>query len=112
MIGMNSNSGLSLRERDHLQQSIRDILTTPIGTRVMRREYGSNVFQWIDAPGNRGTIIGIIAATAEALGRWETRLKLERVQVKRLGKDGRIELRLQGEYLPDNKPITVDGIVL
>ena len=112
MIGMNSATGLSLSERRHLQQSIQDILTTPVGTRVMRREYGSDLFQWIDAPSSRGTTVGIIAAIAKALRRWETRLKLERVQVKQLTQGGRIELLLQGHYLPNNKPVTIEGLVL
>lgn len=109
---MNSNTGLSVGERKHLQQCIQDILTTPVGTRVMRREYGSDLFKWIDAPVNRATMIGIIAATATALKRWEPRLKLERVQVKKVDKTGKIEMLLQGKYLPEKKPILIDGIVI
>jgi hypothetical protein len=33
---------------DHLKQSIIDILTTPIGSRVMRRDYGSRLFELVD----------------------------------------------------------------
>jgi phage baseplate assembly protein W len=41
MQGMNRNTGRKLSGVDHLRQSIVDILTTPIGSRVMRRDYGS-----------------------------------------------------------------------
>ena len=40
-LGMNSQTGLSISEVEHIRQSVRDILVTPIGSRVMRREYGS-----------------------------------------------------------------------
>ena len=39
-MGMNTQNGRSLTELDHLRQSIVDILNTPIGSRVMRRDYG------------------------------------------------------------------------
>ncbi|NBO96416.1 MAG: phage baseplate protein, partial [Betaproteobacteria bacterium] len=41
MLGINAQTGQPLAGIDHLRQSIRDILTTRIGTRVMRRDYGS-----------------------------------------------------------------------
>ncbi len=40
-LGMNSHTGLSISEPDHIRQSVRDILVTPVGSLVMRREYGS-----------------------------------------------------------------------
>ncbi len=39
MRGMNANTGKELEGIEHLKQSIIDILTTPIGSRVMRRDY-------------------------------------------------------------------------
>ena len=36
-LGMNSQTGLSISEIKHIRQSVRDILVTPIGSRVMRR---------------------------------------------------------------------------
>ena len=49
-MGMNVLNGRSLTGLDHLKQSIADILNTPIGSRVMRRDYGSKLFSLIDAP--------------------------------------------------------------
>ena len=37
-LGMNNQTGLSISEAEHIRQSVRDILVTPIGSRVMRRE--------------------------------------------------------------------------
>lgn len=111
MDGINATTGKRIGGLDHLRQSIRDILTTPIGSRVMRRDYGSRLFQLIDAPANRETITDIYAATAEALIKWEPRIKVTRVAIDSLAA-GSFELKLYGKYLPDGQPITIDGIVI
>lgn len=111
MQGINANTGKILEGLDHLRQSIRDILTTPIGSRVMRRDYGSRLFELVDAPINRNTITDIYAATAEAILEWEKRIDLTRVQITG-AEPGRIELTLYGNYLPDGQAITIDGIVI
>ena len=47
---MSRTTGQRLEPLAHLRQSIGDILSTPIGSRVMRREYGSLVPALIDKP--------------------------------------------------------------
>ncbi len=79
MIGMDASTGKPLSGDAHLGQSIADILSTPIGTRVMRRDYGSALFELIDAPLNALTKLRLFAATADAIRRWEPRLSLTRV---------------------------------
>ena len=49
-IGMSRTTGKPLSDEDHLRQSIRDILSTRIGTRVMLRDYGSNIPRMVDLP--------------------------------------------------------------
>lgn len=109
MQGTSALTGKPLDGRDHLRQSIRDILTTPIGSRVMRRDYGSRLFELIDAPMNRSTLLDIYAATAEAIARWEPRFKLQAVQASSAA-PGSVTLDMIGEYLPDGQVITLDGI--
>jgi len=109
MIGTSATTGKALGGLDHLRQSIGDILSTPIGTRVMRRDYGSRLYQLVDAPLNRNTLLDLYAATAEALEKWEPRISVTSVQV--VASDlGSVELELTGTYLPDGKAITIDGI--
>lgn len=79
MIGMDAKTGAPLSGTAHLAQSMADILSTPIGSRVMRREYGSALFELVDAPTNALTRSRIYAATATALARWEPRIRLTRV---------------------------------
>lgn len=111
MRGTNAATGAPLDGLDHLRQSIRDILTTPIGTRVMRRDYGSRLPYLVDAPINRSTVVDIYAATAEALATWEPRINVQQVTTTN-ARPGRVELSITGEYLPDGKTITIDGIVV
>ena len=94
-----------------MRQSIRDILTTPIGSRVMRRTYGSRLFRLVDAPLNRSTLLDLYAATAEALDLWEPRIRVISVAAISV-ENGSIELDLVAEYLPDGQTITLDGIVI
>ena len=67
MLGLHRTTGKKLHGVDHIRQSIIDILTTPIGSRVMRRDYGSRLFELLDQPLHRQTVVQIYAATAEAL---------------------------------------------
>ncbi len=79
--GLNNQTGETVTGWDHLLQSVRDILSTPIGSRVMRRTYGSRVPALLDAPINQFTIAALIAAMAEALAQWEPRITLKRVRI-------------------------------
>lgn len=111
MEGINAKTGKVLGGIDHLRQSIRDILTTPLGSRVMRREYGSRLFQLVDAPMNRGTILELYAATAQAIAKWEPRFAVQQVSIVDAG-PGAVTIDVTGIYKPDGKTITLDGIVV
>jgi hypothetical protein len=111
MRGIDSSTGKPLDGLAHLRQSIRDILLTPIGSRVMRRDYGSRLFSLVDSPANEANKIEYIAATAEALDRWEPRLRVTRVQVSATDA-GRVQISLDGVYLPDGREIAMDGMVI
>jgi phage baseplate assembly protein W len=114
MIGMNHTTGKHLEKLMHLRQSIWDILTTPVGTRVMRRDYGSRLFELIDRPVNSGWVMDAYAYTAEALERWEPRFALGEVEIVPDDgvEDGNMILILEGRYLPDGIEIRLEGIII
>lgn len=95
MKGMNAATGRALSGLAHIRQSIADIITTPIGTRAMRRDYGSEVPELIDQPLNGATQLRIYAATAHAVRRWEPRITLTSVELER-DSDGQTSLILSG----------------
>ncbi|WP_419198933.1 GPW/gp25 family protein [Wolbachia endosymbiont of Rhagoletis cingulata] len=111
MKGMDAKTGKALEGIEHLKKSVVDILTTPINSRVMRRDYGSRLFELVDKPINRDLTLEIYAATAEALGKFERRFKLEKVKIEGV-KEGRVTLNLEGVYLPEGKFINISGIVV
>lgn len=79
MTGMDRVTGKAIDGTDHLRQSIADILFTPIGTRIARREYGSHLPALLDQPLNAATRIRLFAATALALQRQEPRVSITRI---------------------------------
>ncbi|HAX5207838.1 TPA: baseplate assembly protein [Escherichia coli] len=79
--GMNPDGTGNLNDMDHLKQSVRDILTTPLASRVMRREYGSLVPDLIDEPMNNTTRLQCMSAAVTALTRWEPRIALNTIDV-------------------------------
>ena len=106
MIGMDRRTGLPLSGIEHLRQSIEDILTTPLGSRRMRPEYGSNLRRYVDLPVTGGWKSAVQADVARALLRWEPRLKLSRVNVLAVV-DGRVDMVIYGEYLGESVLIEV-----
>lgn len=75
-LGLNPDTGRALTDEAHIARSIRDILTTPIGTRVMRRDYGSRIPDLIDQPMNGATLLRAASAAYMALLRWEPRIRI------------------------------------
>lgn len=107
MIGMNNHTGRTLDGGQHLAQSIADILTTPIGSRIMRREYGSQLADLIDWPLNSATRLQAYAATAMALMRWEPRIRLSRIQLGLGELPGQAILDLEGTIADSNEPLSL-----
>lgn len=98
--GFNRNTGQPLTDWDHVVQSIAVILTTPIGTRVMRREFGSEIPALIDRPLTDRVVLAVYVACANALRQWEPRFRLRRCQLIEIEPAGKITLALSGEYRP------------
>lgn len=104
---MNRQTGRPIDTLAHISQSIGDILTTRIGSRVMRREYGSLLVDLIDQPGNPATQLLCYAAIAMALIRWEPRVRISRVQLTALNIAGQCELDVEGSMVDTNEPFSL-----
>lgn len=81
MIGLSRKTGRAISGEDHLLQSLRDILTTPIGSRVMRRTYGSLIPFMIDQPANASTLMQLRASVFHAILLWEPRVTPKSVKL-------------------------------
>lgn len=111
MVGMSRTTGRVLGGDQHLRQSIADILTTPLGSRVMRRDYGSLLLDLIDQPMNPATRLRLFAAVAVALLKWEPRLRLTNIALASAA-PGDMELTLTGERLDTGSPGPIARLTL
>jgi len=91
---MDAASGRWLEDDAHLIQSIARILTTPLGSRVQRRDFGSLLPELLDQPFNSTTQLRLYGATATALMRWEPRLQIKRMALSDGERPGTLVLEL------------------
>lgn len=110
-VGMNAKTGRRIEEAEHLAQSVADILSTPVGSRIQRREYGSLLPELIDAPTNPATIVQLYAAAATAIMRWEPRLRLTRVSTDSITQPGRLALSIEGNRTRGGTPFSTSVVI-
>lgn len=111
MNGMDRHTGKPLSGIAHLEQSLEDILTTPIGTRTQLRDYGAALFELIDQPLNALGKLRVFAAAADAIRRWEPRIRLTLIALTGAAATlaaGTAALELEGELTED---LGVTGLV-
>jgi len=81
MLGMDRHTGKPLSGDGHLIQSVAHIITTPLGTCPMRRDYGSLVPELLDKPTHAASALLLASATAMAVARWEPRVTVRKVEI-------------------------------
>jgi phage baseplate assembly protein W len=98
--GFDRDAGTLLTGFDHVEQSIGVILNTPIGSRVMRREFGSELFDLIDRPLTDQVILAIYGAAVSAITRWEPRYAVTHCSITEADAAGRLKIEFEGTYFP------------
>lgn len=104
---MNRHTGEPISEEAHIAQSIVDILTTRIGTRVMRRDYGSLVPELIDQPLNAANSLRLYAASAVAIMQWEPRITLAVVRLDVDSMSGSATLEIEAKQNDTNAALNI-----
>lgn len=105
-IGMSRTDGRMLTDAEHISQSLGDILRTPVGTRVMRREYGSLLFDMIDQPQTPALELQIKVAIYMAVLRWEPRISLTSVTTERHF-SGQMVINLTGQHAETGESLSL-----
>lgn len=98
---------LASGERD-IEQSIRIILETSPGERVMRPEFGCRIHELIFAPNDAATEGLLIHYIEQALERWEPRIDLQEVNVSTDPNSGAtllVEIRYETKDSHDERSI-------
>jgi phage baseplate assembly protein W len=98
--GVNRVDGRPLSNFEHVRQSIEVILTTAIGSRVMRREFGSEVLNLIDRPLTDRVILAVYSAVVMAIAQWEPRFAVTGCKISRADETGKLSLQIFGIYYP------------
>ena len=112
MRGMNRQTGKPMDGEEHILQSVRDIITTPRGTRVMLRDYGCAVPDLVDRTLNELFEVQLNAGIAEALAKWEPRFQLTSVWIGGRTAQGRVVVGIEGTILASGNTARLEGITL
>lgn len=78
-----------------IENSIKRILLTPIGSRVLEPEFGSNLYLLVDRRVDKEWMLLFIRYVHEAIKKWEPRVKLQKTLPRVVGEKVSVEL----EYL-------------
>jgi phage baseplate assembly protein W len=80
---------------DELDSSIRMVLITAPGERLMRPSFGCRIWELMFEPINANTLGLMAVAVREALGQWEPRVDVETVTVDPVpGADGQVLINI------------------
>jgi hypothetical protein len=105
-----STSLQAIPRREHLRQSVNDILSTPVGSQLMRRNYGSNLFELMASPQNAHGRMQLIAAAVQAIMTWEPRLSIKRIQLTG-DVNGQFDLTVDAVDTGSGDPVRLDRVL-
>jgi phage baseplate assembly protein W len=106
MASIDVSTGALLDDLAEIRQSITTILLTPIGTRVKRRNFGSLIFDLVDSPATPKGALRLIAASADAIERWEPRVRFVSAKLTP-NADGRAVLSTVCQLRADGRPLEI-----
>jgi phage baseplate assembly protein W len=104
---MDRFTGARIDVVNHISQCVDNVMQTPLNSRPMALDYGSNIGDVVDLSMNPEGQAQIIAATAEAVTTWETRPAVERITIEPSG-DGSAPVTLQWSYEGADASTTVE----
>lgn len=103
--GMSRVNGRTLTDSQHVSQSMGDILRTPVGSRVMRREYGSLLSTLIDQPQTPALTLQVRVACYMALLKWEPRITLSEITTEQT--EGRMTVNVTGQLVSTGETLSL-----
>jgi phage baseplate assembly protein W len=75
---IDKRGGIALTQQydQEIEQAIEIIINTPVGSRLMRPQFGCRIHEMLFAPINASTLATVAHYVEEALGYWEPRIDL------------------------------------
>lgn len=105
--GVNRVTGKVLQGWPHVAQSLKVLFMTRIGSRVMRRTYGSLIPQLLGENATPRTILRFFTAVIVAVELWEPRFRIRKVSIASADNPidqmrvGRLRFAITGVYRPN-----------
>lgn len=97
--GMDRETGRYCTDKlAHIRQCLYDIFTTALHSRIMRRDYGSELFRAIDSPMHHAGRLRLVAALVDAASRYEPRVAILAAMIE-VNRDGLVVLSYQARTL-------------
>lgn len=109
-----SRTGQAISGMAYLHQRITDVLTTAQGSLVLRRDFGSKLYQLVDANVDSQFYMQAYIHLANAIAEPANGLddfKLETMSLT-TGDARNVLITLTGQLLNDGQPITIENIVM
>lgn len=101
LIDLDRKTGDLVQGWDRIKQSIEVILTTRVGTRLMRRWWGSSFLNMQDKPGSEEVIMSGMMAAIAAINTYEPEFKISKVSIDEMNSDGEILITIDGVDIVD-----------
>jgi phage baseplate assembly protein W len=102
---VNSRGGIAVaRHEEKVRQSMRVILGTQRGERLMRPNFGANLKSLVFAPNNAATANLARFYVEEALRTWEPRILVDEVHVQNDNQRGQLLIEIRYRIKATNEP--------
>jgi len=112
--GMNAATGEVITGVPYLRQRLADVINTPLGSIVGRRDFGSMLFELIDRNVDSRFQMDAYVRLANAINNKANGLddfKLDQMSIVRLAKH-HIQISVSGDHLVTDESVQLDGIDL
>lgn len=92
-------------DEERINQAIDQILGTPVGSRVMRRDFGSRLREVVFRPSDPTLARTLEHHTRKAIERWEKRIRITSVSAALIGDaEGRVDITIHYYIIDTNVP--------
>jgi phage baseplate assembly protein W len=91
-----------VQAEEDIKQSLHILLSTTLGERVMRSDYGANLNQQVFEPMDAAFQTYVTSIINDAITNYETRINLDSIDVAVDNEEGRIELTINFTIISSN----------
>lgn len=108
--GTDRNTGRLISGVPYLWQRLSDVIATPIGSLVGRRDFGSRLFEMLDRNVDSGFYMDTYIRLAEAINNRANGLDDFRLSTMRVDRPApaQVEIYISGQLLVDGKALDVE----